>query len=256
MKAGAGGEIYMVWERLVTDQVIPVWNRYREGAWSVAQTLAVRTAAHAWYPTVEVLPDNSLLLAWSSRSDDRVTIETVNVTPVIADLSGTPISGIAPQFVTFTNNSTGDYDESWWNLGDGWTSALQHPSHQYSVGGEYTVTLKVSGPGGTDTITKTNYITIYTPVDANFTALPTTGVAPLSVKFANTSNGDYFESLWDFGNGEGSTEESPAQLYTDPGSYTVTLTVNGPGGSDSETKIAYIEVRHGIFLPTVLSYDG
>ena len=253
MAAGADGELYLVWEREVEEQVFPVWNRYRDGAWSVSQALDVRAGAQAWYPTVDALADSSLQFAWSSRSDDRVTIETLNVTPVYANLSGTPRSGIAPQVVAFANISTGDYSESWWDLGDGWVSAMQHPSHQYTVGGEYTVTLKVSGPGGTDTIAKTRYITIYTPVDAGFTAVPTTGVAPLMVDFDNTSSGDYSESLWSFGNGESSTEESPAQLYTDPGVYTVTLTVSGSGGSDSETKTAYIEVRHGAFLPLTLN---
>ena len=49
--------------------------------------------------------------------------------------------------------------------------------------------------------------------------------------------------FWDFGDGAVSTETNPSHEYTTTGSYTVTLTVTGPGGSDDETKINYITVR-------------
>jgi PKD repeat protein len=39
------------------------------------------------------------------------------------------------------------------------TSTLDSPSHTYSAG-IYTVALTASGPGGTDTITRTHYISV------------------------------------------------------------------------------------------------
>ena len=48
-----------------------------------------------------------------------------------------------------------------WDFGDGETSTLQNPTHTYdSLPGTYSVTLEVSGPGGTDSLTETDYITI------------------------------------------------------------------------------------------------
>ena len=96
-------------------------------------------------------------------------------------------------------------------------------------------------------------VTLYEPVEADFTGWPTSGVAPLTVVFTNTSSGDYTTSLWDFGDGVTGTLESPTHTYIAAGIYTVTLTVSGPGGSDTETKAEYISVKHAVYLPLVLS---
>jgi hypothetical protein len=79
MAAGPEGEIYMVWERRDGERVVPVWNTNRGGAWRAARPLAVRAEADAWYPTVDVLPSGHVMVAWSSRSPDRVTIEIKTV---------------------------------------------------------------------------------------------------------------------------------------------------------------------------------
>ena len=47
-----------------------------------------------------------------------------------------------------------------WNFGDGSTSITRSPSHTYSTVGSYTVTLTVTGTGGSDIETKQNYITV------------------------------------------------------------------------------------------------
>ena len=72
------------------------------------------------------------------------------------------MSGTAPLTVTFTNQSTGDYTDLVWNFGDGITSTLGNPTHVYAAG-VYTVTLRVSGPGGTDVFTRSNYINVSAP---------------------------------------------------------------------------------------------
>ena len=103
--------------------------------------------------------------------------------------------------------------------------------------------LTVTGPGGTDTETKTDYIVVQqeTPI-ANFTANNTSGVAPLTVNFTDESTGDITSCLWDFGDNETSTEENPAHTFDNAGIYTVSLSVSGPDGSDSEIKSGYITV--------------
>src|SRR5262249_23276492 len=47
-----------------------------------------------------------------------------------------------------------------WAFGDGASSNVQSPSHTYSTPGTYTVQLTVTGPGGSNTATKTGYITV------------------------------------------------------------------------------------------------
>ncbi len=80
------------------------------------------------------------------------------VHPVVAGFSASPTSGAAPLTVTFSNLSSGDFTTSLWNFGDGATSTLAAPTHMYSLPGEYTVTLTVSGAGGSDTLVRASYI--------------------------------------------------------------------------------------------------
>jgi PKD repeat protein len=56
--------------------------------------------------------------------------------------------------VEFTDTSTGEITSWSWDLDDGATSALQNPTNLYSGPGAWTVTLTVTGPGGTDTDTQ------------------------------------------------------------------------------------------------------
>lgn len=88
----------------------------------------------------------------------------------------------------------------------------------------------------------TGSVYIAVPPIADFSATPTSGIAPLSVSFTNLSTGDWTSSSWDFGDGATSTENNPSHQYATPGTYTVSLTVSGPGGSDNETKTDYIQV--------------
>ncbi|MFQ5614113.1 MAG: PKD domain-containing protein [Anaerolineae bacterium] len=92
---------------------------------------------------------------------------------------------------------------------------------------------------------------------ADFTASPLTGQPPLTVVFTDTSTGPINIWQWDFGDGTlGSTLQNPTHTYSQTGVYTVTLTVNGPGGSDVETKPNYITVTDGAITGLMASNDG
>ena len=55
---------------------------------------------------------------------------------------------------------------SWlWTFGDGETSTEQHPTHTYEEPGLYTVSLVATNEAGSDTVTKINYIRVFTPLD-------------------------------------------------------------------------------------------
>ena len=69
--------------------------------------------------------------------------------------------------------------------------------------------------------------------------------------FSNTSNGSYQTRVWNLGDGERSILEHPTHTYRAPGSYSVTLTIVGPAGSASRTKVDYITVLWGSYLPLV-----
>jgi PKD repeat protein len=75
---------------------------------------------------------------------------------------------------------------------------------------------------------------------ADFTGSPTSGDAPLSVDFTDLSTGSVSTWAWTFGDEGTSSEQNPTHVYGSPGTYTVTLTVTGPAGSDVATRTAYI----------------
>ena len=73
--------------------------------------------------------------------------------------------GPAPVTADFTNLSTGIFDTVEWDFGDGTQSTSLAPEHTYEQPGFYNVTLTISGPGGTSTLTRTNYVIVQTPDD-------------------------------------------------------------------------------------------
>ena len=79
---------------------------------------------------------------------------------------------------------------------------------------------------------------------SDFTASAVSGDAPLEVTFSDESAGDITGWSWDFDdNGTAdSSERNPVHTYVDPGTYSVTLEVSGPAGSDSLTRTDYITV--------------
>jgi len=166
---------------------------------------------------------------------------TVSVPAPVADFTASPTSGPAPLAVNFTDHSTGSPTSWSWSFGDGQSSTAQNPSHVYAAPGAYTVTLTVANDAGDNTQTKAGYITVSpaAPV-AEFAASPTSGPAPLSVQFLDLSTGNPTSWLWDFGDGQSSTDQNPAHLYQMPGTYTVTLSIGTGSGPASRTKPVYI----------------
>lgn len=79
-----------------------------------------------------------------------------------AGFSASSTSIYAGQSVTFTDEST-NYPDSWsWTFAGGTpgTSSDQNPTVTYNTAGTYTVTLVAGNAAGSDTETKTNYITV------------------------------------------------------------------------------------------------
>jgi len=163
--------------------------------------------------------------------------------PPVAAFSANPTSGEAPLTVSFTDASTGEISSWAWTFGDGGSSAAQDPSHEYTAAGGYTVELTVTGPGGSDSATATISVSEPPPPPpvAAFSANPTSGEAPLTVNFTDASTGDISGWAWTFGDGGSSSAQDPSHEYTAAGDYTVTLTVTGPGGSDSDTTSIHVD---------------
>lgn len=109
---------------------------------------------------------------------------------------------------------------------------------------------------GLVTMTEDKHVTaVFVPgsssLVADFSAEPVSGPVPLEVQFTDLSTGAVTGWRWDFGDGEASTDQHPTHIYQTAGVYTVGLTVAGPGGADTETKIDYITVRQVMPLPDI-----
>jgi PKD repeat protein len=134
--------------------------------------------------------------------------------------------------------STGTIVKYEWDVNnDGiyeYSSPSPTQSHTYAQQGTYTIKLRVTDNLGiTDNATTTVAVSDTTPT-ASFTASPTSGPAPLTVNFFNSSTG-YDQPLsyaWDFDNDEtvDSTAMNPSAIYTGQGTYTVKLTVTDSNG--------------------------
>ena len=108
------------------------------------------------------------------------------------------------------------------------------------------ILLGCSGSGGSDTNAKTSSIPKSdqnAAPTAGFSGTPTSGPTPLSVVSTDQSTGNISSWSWNFGDGIGtSTARNPVYIYNTPGTYNVSLTVSGPGGSDTNAKTGYITV--------------
>jgi PKD repeat protein len=164
----------------------------------------------------------------------------------VAGFTASPTNGTAPLSVTFTDTSTGSITNRFWNFGDGSLTNFTvptNPTHTYAAG-SYSVTLIVSGSGGSSTNTKSNHIVVNNsssqPV-AGFTVSPTNGAAPLSVSFTDTSTGGAPTSWsWSFGDGTTSTAQNPANTYINPGAYSAQLIASNAGGWSTNSATIHV----------------
>jgi len=77
---------------------------------------------------------------------------------------------------------------------------------------------------------------------ANFSADTTFGVKPFTVQFIDGSSGIITNWQWNFGDSQTRTEQNPRHTYEIADTFTVSLTVTGPGGSNIKTQEDFITV--------------
>lgn len=184
--------------------------------------------------------------AGESASCKKEQFITARPVPLICRFTAEPDSGPAPLTVKFTDRSDGS--RVWlWNFGDGsQASMIPDPVHTFVNAGEYAVTLTVSNELGiTESCKQVINVTSSDTVRADFSASPTSGPAPLTVRFSDQSSGPVVAWSWDFGDGTAGSTSHPTHTYQNRGVYPVTLTVSS---SDLQTstlkKEDYISVTY------------
>ncbi|GGW32916.1 PKD domain-containing protein [Arenibacter certesii] len=172
-----------------------------------------------------------------------------NVPPVVSLVGNT--DNAVPYKINFSSAGSTDNDgriaSYSWDFGDGNTSTEQNPSHTYSVGGSYIISLTLTDDDGA-TSTKSISVTavdptINQPPIVVASASPTIGAAPLLVNFSSSGSNDADGAIvsyeWNFGDGNTSSLLYPSNTYNTPGSYNVSLTLTD---DDNATSIKNISI--------------
>jgi PKD repeat protein len=135
--------------------------------------------------------------------------------------------------IQFTNTSQNATAYKW-SFGDGTTSTQVAPRKSYETSNVFLVSLVSTGAGGS---TISNMEITVTPASTFMVEDEDNLLATIPVQFTNTSIGAFSYS-WMFGDAANSTstDENPTFAYSDPGTYTVSLTATSPFGSQTTTK--------------------
>lgn len=198
------GNLYVGQSEIATN----VWNYGAEG----------QPVGENGYPQVAV--DNRDILSTLSATGNVIAIQSTAWASqpcmaaaqqfLVVEYQDAPVAAFAAdtvtpsvgQTVTFTDQST-NTPTSWsWTFGDGGTSTDQNPAHAYTIAGTYTVALTATNAAGSNTITKTGYITA--------------GSAGTPVKlpgYTNPPTDPDSDGLYEDLNANGMTDFNDVQIY-------------------------------------------
>ncbi len=184
---------------------------------------------------------------------------TVSPLPIVA---GTAAPGTidATQNVSFAcAPSFGTPPYSYlWTFGDGGTSNVQNPSHEYAVNGTYAVNVTVTDSVGQNASWSV-VVTVNDLPSVAGTAVPSTIDPGRDVSFTCTASGGTapYTYRWSFGDGSTSAAHSPSHKYTSSGTYAVSVTVtDAANGVARWSTVIVVNNTSGISLATLLPVTG
>ncbi len=160
-----------------------------------------------------------------------------------------PPQGVVNEPIQFNDVSTdpnADIVTFLWDFGDSGSSSVQNPSHTYTGGGTFDVTLTVTdAQSNFDSITQ--QVVVLEPPTAAFSTSPVPAIVNEPVQFTELSTvpvGTIVSWDWDFDDGATSNLQNPAHTFTDDGIFDVTLTATDNNGlSRSTTQPVLVAVR-------------
>lgn len=163
-----------------------------------------------------------------------------SIMPPLVDNNGPYCIG---ETITLTGNAQQGASYSWSGPG-GWTAngqTVTRPNCNLSMSGEYTCTIHV----GNQSSSATTQVQVYARPTANFTATTVCKGNPTQFTSTSTTNptGQTITSyLWDFGDGQTSTQQNPSHTFSTAGNKTVSLTVGIGNGACTSTKTQSVTV--------------
>ena len=196
-------------------------------------------------------------MEWSTPHCLGSISKQIEIRPPKPELSFSPdTSGCPPLLVSFKNNTL--YAESYqWDFDDGSYSDETNPSHSFWESKAYHVKLVATGLSGKDSTEQ--IVSVYDRPLLAFESDRTETSSPSEISFENNSI-NALRYLWDFGDGHTSEEESPTHLFTNAGTYTITLyawSMEECADTLVREKLVTITAGEGrSMFPTVFKWNG
>lgn len=178
-------------------------------------------------------------------------------TPPVINFSADPVETCIEWDINFTDASSSNIEEWFWDFGNGENSDEQNPTLSYPDTGYYDISLVGIHNGCANTLTLDDYVHVMAPV-AKFQVINFCE-EPFRRKFRNNSiDADFVE--WDFGvegiDTDVSTELNPEYVYAETGTYTVTMTVYNSETQCSHTRTRTIEITNPAASFSVMETEG
>ncbi len=165
------------------------------------------------------------------------------------------ISGCAPLQIAFNDLNPALPGASYlWNFGDGIVSFQQNPVHTYTADGNYLPTMTIiTADTCTATDTLNTLLSVFPAANAAFSAQPlvASNLNPLFNFYTLSGNTSCY---YDFGDGSGDSSCNTTHLYSDTGTYIVTLYTNSTGGcADTFSLTVQVRPNFSLYIPSAFS---
>lgn len=179
--------------------------------------------------------------------DSLVVLNGIHVgDPPTVNFSASPLVVCAFVPVQFTDLSSPNVDEWFWDFGDGASAIAQNPTHAFADTGLFTIELTAINNGCERRLTRPLYIRVLPPI-ADFRD-STDCNARLTKYFIDESKGA-LTRFWDFGDGNtySGPNPNPSHTYATTGTYTVSLTVTNGGCTHTRSQTINIIIETAAF---------
>ncbi len=207
------------------------------------------TSSMETFPSHTYMTDGSYTVTLTTTNDCGTASSIQNVvivTPPSAGFMADATTGCTPFTVNYSDLSSPNTTNWSWTFPGGTpsTSTAQNPVVEYTAPGNYSVILTASNTAGVNTISETNYISVSDVPTANFN----TNVSGTSLSTFNASTGAS-SYLWDFGDGNTSTDVNANHTYATDGTYTIVLTaINDCGMTTSTQTVEVVTAPSAAFV--------
>jgi len=168
--------------------------------------------------------------------------------------------GCSPLAVNFTNTSSVNANNFYWEFGDGDTSTLSDPSHlfinNFGVDTSYTISLAAFTTFGCSD-TSSQIVDVYPNPIAQFSdSAQVINCSPAIIKFTNQSSNGAVTFLWDFDNGSIDQSIHPQDTFINTtnvlDTFTVVLVAYSLNGCTDTTSKDFIVFPKPTSLPPIL----